>query len=155
MERVEFVHDYVEISIREIKGSFSIDHGHEEIHNSLAGAELEQDPRLSFGCDSVTWLHQILNIEAVLSDVICKLLNRLFRPLFDAPQELPLVSLVEVLYRLFKFYLSGSQRMDLHKLLKVEESFRDRELVSAASRGEEAFKLGPIWQLQNDLVYFS
>ena len=45
--------------------------------------------------------------------------------------------------------------MYLHKLLKVEESFRDRELVTAAGGSEEVLELVPIWQLQYNFVDFS
>ena len=62
VERVKLVQDYVNIGVREIESGFSSNHRHEEINNSLTSAELEQNPRLAFGCYSVTWLHQILNI---------------------------------------------------------------------------------------------
>ena len=91
----------------------------------------------------------------MLSDVISKLLDGLLRPLLDTPQELPLVPLVKVFDRLLKFNLSGTQWMNLHELLEVEERLRNRELVSTACRGEEAFKLGSVRQLQDNLVHFS
>lgn len=45
--------------------------------------------------------------------------------------------------------------MYLHEFLKVEERLRHRQLITAARRGQERFKLGPSRQLQYYLVDFS
>ncbi len=42
--------------------------------------------------------------------------------------------------------------MNLHKLLKIEEGLRYRELIAASRRGQEVLELGPIRQLQYDVV---
>lgn len=52
--------------------------------------------------------------------------------LLNTFKEFTLVSLVEVFNTLFELDLGGAERVNLHKLLQVEEGFRDGKLVGAA-----------------------
>jgi len=62
---------------------------------------------------------------------------------------------VKVFYRFLKFYLSCSQRVYLHKLLQIEESFWYRKLVTASTWSQKWLKLRSSWQLQNLVINFS
>ena len=68
----------------------------EEVHHALARAEFKEHLGLFFIRCSITWLHEILNIQSILSDVVCELLDRLFGPLFDTTEELTLMLFVEI-----------------------------------------------------------
>jgi hypothetical protein len=98
---------------------------------------------------------QLFEVETVLANEVSQVLDRPLGILLYALQELALVTAVEVLDTLFKLNLSGAKRVDLHKLLQVEEGFGNGELVGTAGTSEERLKLGTSWQLQNDLVDFS
>jgi hypothetical protein len=75
--------------------------------------------------------------------------------LLDTFKEFTLVPLVEVFNTLFELDLSGAERVDLHKLLQVEEGFRDGKLVGAAGTCEERFEFGAGRKLKNHLINFA
>jgi len=91
-------------------------------------------------------------LEAKAPDVVGKSLDALLWPSLDALEELALVLVVELLDALLELDLCGTQRVDLLELLQVEESLGDGQLVTAARGGEEALELGPVGQLQDELV---
>jgi hypothetical protein len=53
---------------------------------------------------------------------------------------------------LLKLYLSGSQRVNLHEFLEIEEGLRDWEFVAAAWGSKEILKLCPVRQFQDDVI---
>jgi hypothetical protein len=71
-------------------------------------------------------------VKTSSSDMVGEPLNTLVGPSFHSFHELPLMLVVELFNALFKFDLGGPQRLDLLKLLEVEEGFGYRELVAAS-----------------------
>jgi hypothetical protein len=92
---------------------------------TFTSTELQKNSRLVSVALAVTRLLEECNIQAVLSDVVCKLLELTLWPPLDATKELSLVSLVEVFDGLLELNLSSPQWMDLHELLQVEEGLTD------------------------------
>lgn len=92
---------------------------------TFTSTELQKNSCLVSVALAVTRLLEECNIQAVLSDVVCKLLELTLWPPLDATKELPLVSLVEVFDGLLELNLSSPQWMDLHELLQVEEGLTD------------------------------
>jgi len=92
---------------------------------TFTSTELQKNSGLVSVALAVTRLLEECNIQAVLSDVVCKLLELTLWPPLDATKELPLVSLVEVFDGLLELDLSCPQWMDLHELLEVEEGLTD------------------------------
>lgn len=92
---------------------------------TFTSTELQKNSGLVSVALAVTRLLEECNIQAVLSDVVCKLLELTLWPPLDATKELPLVSLVEVFDGLLELNLSSPQWMDLHELLQVEEGLTD------------------------------
>ena len=123
----------------------------EVVYETFTSAEVDSSDRVL-----LLWgLLQEADIQSLLSDKVCKLLDCGFGPAFDTFQELTLVSIVEIFDWLFEFNLGCPQRMNLHEFLQVEERLRHRQLVTAARWGQERFKFGPGRQLQYYLVDFS
>ena len=87
--------------------------------------------------------------------MICKSLDTLVRPSLDTLHELSLMFVMEFLDAFLEFYLSGSQGLNLLELLKVEESFRHWELITASRRSQKALKLCSVRQVKDELVDFS
>ena len=75
---------------------------------------------------------QECDVKPIGLDEVRKLLDALLGPSLGTSEELSGVFLLEVIDRLLEFYLSCAKGMNLHELLKVEESLRDREFVTAA-----------------------
>jgi hypothetical protein len=92
---------------------------------TFTSTELQKNSGLVSVALAVTRLLEECNIQAVLSDVVCKLLELTLWPPLDATKELSLVSLVEVFDGLLELNLSSPQWMDLHELLQVEEGLTD------------------------------
>lgn len=112
-ERIEFIHNTINFFTREF------------LHNFFCNILLKVFP-----CNKFRFiLRQISNINTLLLDNISKLLQRLFRPPFSSPQEFSFVFFLEHSDRFIKFYLSCSQRVDLHELLEVEEGLGNGKLV--------------------------
>jgi len=138
-EGVEFVHDAVNLLRAELHVHFFRD----ILDEVLSRAEL----RLV--------LRQKADIYSLLLNCICELLKTSFRPPLRAPQEFSLVLFLEDCDRFVKFYLSRSQRVDLHELLEVEESLRNGKLIRTSGSRQEVLELGPVWKLKNNVVDFS
>lgn len=95
------------------------------MRKTFTSTELQKNSGLVSVALAVTRLLEECNIQAILSDVVCKLLELTLWPPLDATKELPLVSLVEVFDGLLELDLSSPQWMDLHELLQVEEGLTD------------------------------
>lgn len=115
--RIQFVHNGINFFIR-IPLLFG-DDIHEVLSESIPSAKL-----ISFSLfQGVRVSRKEVNVETVHSDVICKLLNTLFRPSLHSAEEFSRVLLLKFCDALLELYLSSSQWMDLHEFEEVEKGF--------------------------------
>ena len=118
--RVKLIHDVLDFFVLEFSERQRLIYVKEVLLYALTSHEVRRLELLGLP----RLLLKEVDVESVLADVVRELLDRSFGPLLDALEVLALVSVVEVLNRLFKFNLSRAKRVNLHELLQVEEGLR-------------------------------